>query len=71
MLGTWFYERPYRTDSNVLFHRLQTNVLIVTRFSVNVKPNRVSEFAPPYLNKLLAFSLCNVLTLVLVKGHSP
>ena len=32
MLCTWFYEHPYCTDSDILFHFLMTNVLIVSRF---------------------------------------
>ena len=33
MLGTWFYEYPYCTDSDILlFLFLLTNVLIVSRF---------------------------------------
>ena len=31
VLGTWFYERPYRSDSDLLFLFLLTNVLIVKR----------------------------------------
>ena len=34
MVCTWFYEHPYCTNDDILFHLLRTNVLIVSLFGL-------------------------------------